>query len=238
FYNYMDLENENGIYYLHVIKSADNGKTWSKPMDITSQITKPEWRKDFQFITSGNGIQTRCGELLHCLANLKHGLHVFGSNDHGKSWYVIDTPIKPADESKMVELSDGKWMINSRVNGPGIRYVHVSSDKGQTWQTRADSTLIDPGCNASILRYDLDKKGKKSCLVFANAKMKKGRSNITVRVSYDDGNTWSEGKTVYPGSAAYSSLTILKNGDLGLFFEKDEYTQNAFASFPLSWLAE
>ncbi|MEG2156766.1 MAG: alpha-L-fucosidase [Bacteroidaceae bacterium] len=239
FYNFMDLENENGVYYFHVIKSADNGKTWSKPVDITSQITKPEWHKDFKFITSGNGIQTQSGELLHCLVNLNNGLHIFGSKDHGKSWFFINTPITPADESKIVELSDGRWMINSRVNGPGIRYVHISSDNGKTWQTRPDSTLIDPGCNGSILRYDLkNKKGKKSCLIFANAKMKKERSNMTVRVSYDDGETWSKGKTIYSGSAAYSSLTILKNGEIGLFFEKEDYTQNVFVHFPLSSLLQ
>lgn len=30
FYNYMDYEKERDIYYLHVVKSKDNGKTWSK----------------------------------------------------------------------------------------------------------------------------------------------------------------------------------------------------------------
>lgn len=239
FYNYMDLEKEKGIFYLHVTKSSDNGKTWSKPNDITSQITKPEWRKDFKFITSGNGIQTRSGKLLHCMVNLNKGLHVFGSNDHGKTWFVLDTPIKPADESKIVELNNGNWMINSRVNNPGFRYVHVSADQGKTWQSRPDSTLVDPGCNGSILRYTTIENGStKNRLLFANANMKKGRKNLTVRISYDEGKTWSVGKSIYPGSAAYSSLTILRNGDIGLFFEKDDYTQNAFVSFSLSWLTD
>lgn len=63
FYNFMDLDKERDIYYLHVMKSSDNGKSWSKPEDITSQITKPEWHKDFKFITSGRGIQTSTGIL-------------------------------------------------------------------------------------------------------------------------------------------------------------------------------
>ena len=54
FYNFMNLDTEKDIYYLHVVKSSDNGKTWSTPEDITSQIAKPEWREDFKFITSGN----------------------------------------------------------------------------------------------------------------------------------------------------------------------------------------
>jgi sialidase-1 len=239
FYNFMDLDNEKDIYYLHVIKSADNGLTWGKPEDITSQITKPEWHKDFKFITSGRGIQTKSGKLLHCMVNLNSGLHVFGSNDHGLSWYFIDTAIQPGDESKIVELANGIWMINSRVNGSGLRYIHTSTDEGQTWETHADSFLIDPGCNASIIRYTSIEDGdEKNRLLFSNAKMVKGRENMTVRISYDEGKTWTAGKTIYPGGSAYSSLTVLKNGNIGLFFEKDNYKENAFVSFSLKWLTD
>lgn len=239
FYNFMDLENEKNVFYLHCVKSSDHGKTWSDPVDITSQMAKPEWKNDFKFITSGTGIFTGTGKMLHCLVNLKLGVYVFGSDDHGKSWYFIDTPVKPADESKIVELADGSWMINSRVNGTGMRYVHVSKDEGKTWESRAEPALIDPGCNGSIIRYTSVNDGyKKNRLLFANAKMEKGRKNMTVRISYDEGQTWSEGKTIYPGSSAYSSLTILKNGDIGLFFEKEEYKENPFLSFSLKWLTD
>ena len=239
FYNFMDLEKEPDIYYLHVIKSSDHGKSWSEAEDITSQIAKAKWHKDFKFITSGRGIQTRSGKLLHCMVNLDHGLHLFGSDDHGKSWHLIDTALKPGNESKVVELEDGRWMVNCRANGRGIRYVHVSSDQGNTWDTRPEPELIDPGCNGSIIRYTSTIDGYQlSRLLFSNAKMKKGRENMTVRISYDEGLTWTEGKTIYPGGSAYSSLTVLENGDIGLFFEKDNYTENLFVSFSLEWLTD
>ncbi|MCB0471692.1 MAG: exo-alpha-sialidase, partial [Flavobacteriaceae bacterium] len=210
FFNFMDLDNEKDIYYLQFIKSKDNGKTWSEPTDITSQISKPEWHNDFKFITSGRGIQTRSGILLHCMVNLHNGMHVFGSDDHGESWYVIDTPISPADESKIVELEDGSWMINSRANKTGYRYVHISNDNGKSWQSKAAIDLPDPGCNASIIRYTSTKDGyKKNRLLFSNANSKTNRVNMTVRVSYDEGKTWTAGKTIYGGSSAYSSLTVL-----------------------------
>ncbi|NQU51652.1 MAG: exo-alpha-sialidase [Bacteroidetes bacterium] len=239
FYNFMDLDNEKDVYYLHVVKSADNGKSWSEPEDITAQIAKPEWHKDFKFITSGRGIQTSTGKLLHCMVNLDSGLHLFGSDDHGKTWYFIDTPIKPGNESKVVELADGSWMINCRTNGKGMRYVHVSTDEGKTWKTRPEPALIDPGCNGSIIRYTSIEGGyTKNRLLFSNAKMVKGRQNMTVRVSYDEGLTWTAGKTIYPGGSAYSSLTVLENGDIGLFFEKDGYKENPFVSFSLKWLTD
>jgi len=239
FYNYMNLDTEKDIYYLHMVKSADNGKTWSEPVDITKQIAKPEWHKDFKFITSGRGIQTRDGKLLHCMVNLNSGMHLFASDDHGKSWYFIDTPIKPANESKIVELANGDWMVNARANGKKLRYVHVSSDEGKTWKTRAEEQLIDPGCNGSIIRYTAIEDGyKKNRLLFSNAKRTKGRKNMTVRVSYDEGKTWTEGKTIYTGGSAYSSLTVLENGDIGLFFEQDGYKKNPFVSFSLKWLTD
>ena len=239
FYNYMDLDYEKDVYYLKVIKSSDNGKTWSKPQDITTQISKPEWHKDFKFITSGRGIQTANGTLLHTLVNLQKGVFLFVSKDHGVTWYVLDTPITPGDESKIVELANGNWMVNSRLNNKGFRYVHKSTNNGERWQSLADSLLVDPSCNASIIRYTSIKEGDdKNRLLFSNAKMKDNRMNLTIRISYDEGQTWTEGKTIYAGSAAYSSMTVLKNGDIGVFFEKDDYTENVFVSLTLKWLTD
>lgn len=237
FYNYMDLDKEKNIYYLHVVKSSDNGQTWSEPADITDQITKPSWHEDFKFITSGRGIQTRDGWLLHTLVNLENGLHVFGSKDHGESWFLIDTPIKVGDESKIIQLSDGNWMINSRVNEGGKRYVHVSSDQGKTWTSREATDLTDPGNNAGIITYTISEDGvRKPILLFSNTNSATDRENLTIRISEDNGQTWSEGKTIYAGSAAYSSMTVLENGQIGLFFERDDYSKNTFVKFDIEWV--
>ena len=195
FYNYMDLTYNKDKYFFHYVKSTDHGKSWSKPIDITSQISLSDWGNDFKFITSGRGIQTKDGTLLHCLVNLERGMHVFGSKNFGKTWFLIRTPIQPADESKIVELADGSWMINSRVTGQGYRHVHVSSDKGKTWKSYPDTSLIDPQCNASIIRYTLEEEGHSvNRLLFANANSATGRTNMTVRVSYDEGKNMDPGQ--------------------------------------------
>ncbi len=231
FYNYMDLNIEKDIYYFHYVKSKDNGKTWSKPIDITKEISLPGWEKDFKFITSGRGIQTESGQLLHCLVNIQKGLHVFGSDDHGRSWYIIQKPITPADESKIIERADGSWMINSRVSKIGKRFKHLSNNQGQNWKSFEEPQLPDPACNASIIRFSLKKNGyPNDIMLFSNANSSSERKNMSIKFSYDEGENWSEGLVIYQGSAAYSSMTILPNGNIGLFFEKDDYSKNSFVS--------
>ena len=231
FFNYMDLDNAKDIYRFMVIKSSDNGENWSEPIEITNNIIKKGWEKDFMFITSGRGIQTKDGTLLHCLVNLNKGTHVFGSKDHGKSWFLIDTPLSPGDESKIVELSNGNWLVNSRVNSNDSRYSHISKDNGQTWATYKNKDLKDPGCNASLINYD-------EFLLFTNAFDSKYRKNLSLSISEDQGKTWAKNQNIYTGESAYSSMTKLKNGDIGVFFEKDNYTKNVFVRIPKSWLAK
>ncbi|MFK8163392.1 MAG: exo-alpha-sialidase [Lewinella sp.] len=236
-YNYMDLVKAKGEYRLKMIRSSNHGKSWSEPVDLTAHITKPAWKEDFQFITSGRGIQTKSGKLLHTLVNLRRGLFVFGSDDHGTTWYLIDTPIKPGDESKIMELKDGNWMINSRVAKSGLRFIHTSADEGKTWQTQADSLLIDPACNASLIRYTgVDQSDAGGVLLFSNANDPEQRQNLAIRFSEDEGKSWSAGRTAYAGGAAYSSMTVLHDGSIGLFFEKDGYRENVFVRVALGWV--
>ena len=227
FFNYMNLTTEKDIYYFRLISSKDNGKSWSEPFDITHDLSIDEDRNDFKFITSGRGIQTSDGILLHTIVNLEKGLFVFKSDDHGRSWHTLPTAIEPGDESKIVQLPDGSWLINSRVNGTGYRTVHISYDEGITWESRTDSTLIDPGCNASLIRAG-------EMLLFSNLGSNDTRENLQIRISEDSGRTWSLLKSIYPGSAAYSSITLLESGSLGILYEREDYGEIMFETISLS----
>ncbi len=235
FYNVWHVSAGDGIYRFYVQESKDNGKKWSKPRDITKDIAFPEWpfgkpgnKGGFIFISSGSGIQLNdeAGTLLHTLVHVGDGNALFGSDDHGKTWKAFGKPVKNGDECKVVELSDGRWMINSRdyYRGKG-RLIHITADKGMTWTSTYDKILLDPGCNAQIMRY-----GKKA-LLFTNCKAE-NRSNLFLRTSIDDGATWSKGIPIYRGGAAYSDLTALPKGGVGILYEGEGYGTIDFVIVP------
>lgn len=56
------------------------------------------------------------------------------------------------------------------------------------------------------------------------------RQNLTLHSSRDDGRTWQPVVSVYPGSAAYSSLVADGPSAVALAFERDNYGHISFAA--------
>ncbi len=245
FYNVWESKKEWGVYKFYVQESSDNGKTWSKPRDISQDIAFPEWpfgkkrnEGGFIFITSGTGLYTKEGWIVHTIVHVGDGNALFGSKDHGKTWQAIGKPVKNGDECKVVELSDGSWMINSRWRGGG-RQIHVSKDQGETWESYYDNNLKDPQCNAQLMTVKVGQKGKnkaKDVLLFSNCNSG-GRNNLYVRASKDDGKTWTDGICIEPKGAAYSDMTLYKADDkkmLGVLWEGAGYQTINFTTIPLA----
>ena len=148
FYNYLDHDTKfnkerpsrTAVDYRYYLQTSDDhGKTWSEPKDIRDEVLPGHLtRRDFVFVTSGRGTQTRSGLLAHTVVHVGKAGYLFGSSDQGKTWGALrkTSPFSPANESKFIELSDGTWMINARVNGSGYRYVHRSTDQGKTWVSK------------------------------------------------------------------------------------------------------
>ena len=215
-------------YRFLVQESADCGATWTKPRDITMDVAFPGWgfgkpsnigKKDVEkaciFVPSGSGVQLADGTLLHTLSNVRQGIALFGSPDHGRTWRAFGKPIAcDGDENKVVELKDGSLMINARCcGGGGARAVYLSRDRGETWTPFAGERLEDPTCNGQLKRFG-------DLLLFTNCKHPKSRCNVTLRVSSDGGKTWSDGITVCPTQSMYSDFTRLPNGDVGVLYEE------------------
>ena len=229
FYNFMVSDKRNKEFRFMYQSSRDHGKTWGKSIDFTDQVAKPELKLAFKFITSGRGIQLADGTLMHNFARVGKGGTIFASKDHGKTWQAV-SDYSPADESKVVQLADGSLMVNSR-HAVGQRYEHRSADGGKTWTTSKFGPT-DPRCNASIMRYTF---GGKDLLLFCNAASPSGRKNLAVRVSRNNGKTWSDGKVIDPGPSAYSEMTVLTDGTIGVLYEPG-HTEVRFARFSLDAL--
>jgi endoglucanase len=168
------------------------------------------------------------------------------SDDHGKSWKLGGTVAPHTDECQVVELKNGALLLNMRnywgrdggqPDKGKRRALAWSKAGGKTWSDlHFDRTLIEPMCQASFLRYSWPGKDGKSRLLFSNPASTDKRHQLTVRLSYDEGKTWSFSKRVYAGSAAYSCLAVLPDRRIGLLYERDNYKRISFKAFTLAWL--
>ena len=225
---------------LHVVKSDDDGATWSPPRDLGAELCKPDW----YYIASapGNGIQLRRGRLIAPVYLPHRGGrrtgHSLYSDDHGKTWTLGEgTTGNPASEPQIVELVDGTLMMNMRQpRDKDCRAVARSTDAGLTWAAaKDDATLIEPACQGSFIRYTSTADGDdKDRLLFCNPAHKSRRQNLTVRVSYDEGRTWPVARVVHAGASMYSCLAVLPDKSIGVLWEKDNHL--TFARFTLEWL--
>lgn len=239
------------ILHAHVVESHDNGQTWVNPRTITDQVTagyEGQWFT--RFASSGEGIQLRygahAGRLIQQYAVANAGstslmaVSVY-SDDHGATWKPGTPSEGSADENKVVELSDGRLLLNSRTQGTaGQRLEAISYDGGQTWGPfRHNWDLTDPRNNASIIRaYPNAPQGsaRARVLLFSNADSSSARANGTIRVSYDDGFTWNEGKVFESGDMAYSTLHALGDGTWGLLYETGGYKNIDFMRVDAAYL--
>lgn len=228
---------DQGDYLLYMYKSTDNGNTWTDPMDLTAEILNGKWPNGFKFIASGRGLYTQDGKIMFMLDHVSDGNYLVVSNDHGATWEFKDVTLSGADESKIAELNDGTLMVNARAGGTGARYIYTSTDEGNSWTRRLDNTLIDPYCNAGFISYTQKRNGfNKNRLLFSNNKSSSSRTNMTVRISYDGGDTWSSGQQISP-EGGYSTLTVIEDGTIGLAYESSG-SGIKFARFSLEYLTE
>jgi sialidase-1 len=146
--------------------------------------------------------------------------HAIYSDDAGDSWKLGGvTPQDSVNESTVAELPRGRLMLNMRnASKKRVRQVSISKNGGKSWsKVKPDNALIEPVCEGNLLRYTFN--GKKDALLFSNPASQTARTDMTIRVSYDNGKTWAFKKILYAGPSAYSCLTILPNGNIGCYYE-------------------
>lgn len=258
-----EVRKGNGLREVWYKTSVDNGQTWSEAVNITLQVHRPnqpqvnpayhfeeDWRSYAN--TPGHAMQFSQGKYkgrIFIAANHSAGkpqshftdyaAHGFYTDDHGITFHLGATINYPgSNESMATELSHDKLMMNSRNQQGNLRarIVSLSSDGGTTWDvTYIDSVLVDPVNQGSILTVGR-KKGK-NIIAFCNAADTKRRDQLTLRISYDDGKTWSRKIGIakspegYKGDyTAYSDLVKLNKHKIGVLYEKDGYKEIVFTA--------
>ena len=211
-----------------MVRSGDDGKTWSKPENQTAKLKNPAWHL---FAPGpGNGITMKDGTLVMPTGGRdEKGLpfsNLMWSKDHGKTWTLSSPARSNTNESAVAELSDGSLMLNmrdnrnrkdkSRTNG---RAVSVTADLGKTWKVHPSDhgSLPEPVCMASLISHRL--KDGRAVLFFSNPHHKSRRQNMTLQMSLDDGKTWSKQVLLDKNGGAYSSLVMVNARTVGILYE-------------------
>ena len=236
-----------GTRTVWVMKSTDDGASWSAPVEVTASVKQTDWT--WYATGPGVGIQTRGGRLVipanHAEAGTGvHRSHIIYSDDGGGHWGIGASADAGTNESQVAELADGRLMLNMRNHPPkpeNFRMVAISVDGGRTLSPATpDRTLIEPPAQASLIRVTGGVAADRTRLVFANP-ASAARERLTVRVSDDEGASWPFARVIHDGPAAYSSLVALPDASIGLLFErgdKSPYERITFARLTLEWLTD
>ncbi|MCA8989817.1 MAG: exo-alpha-sialidase, partial [Planctomycetaceae bacterium] len=231
------------------MRSDDEGATWTEPIEITSTFEKFRKDYDWKILATGpaHGIQLTRGPhqgrlVVPVWLSLGTGGHahrpsvtatVF-SDDHGKTWQrgeiaVPDTPefVFP-NETVVIQLADGRVMLNSRTESKAHRRViTISPDGASNWtEPKFDEALLEPICMAGLVRVREPNKQQPGLIAFSNPhnlsrsdhKEQPGKSrdrkNVTIKLSEDDGQTWIASRTIEAGFSGYSDLATMPDGTI------------------------
>ncbi len=231
---------ETGQFML--VRSDDDGRTWSDPINITEQIKNPEW--NLLFNGPGKGICMQDGTLVFAAQyrdtnRVPHSTIVY-SKDHGATWEVGTGAHPETTEAQVIEVRPGTLMLNCRYNKSSARVVMTSSDLGKTWKEHVSSkkNLIEPGaCMASLIDVDQELgKSRGGWLLFSNPASLQARENLTIKASSNGGDDWPEDKQLLLDegrSAGYSCMSMIDSNTVGIVYEGST-SQLAFQRIPLT----
>ncbi|MEV6957860.1 exo-alpha-sialidase [Streptomyces sp. NPDC051207] len=246
----------------HLQYSDDDGRTWSRPRDLSDQILPPHWNSWYATgpvhgiqLTRGRhagrlvfGVNTETWDGTRISAN--HAALVV-SDDGGDSWRIGATDSWPVaadgtfrqkpSEVTLTERVDGSILVSGREQEGtdlGHRSQAVSRDGGDSFAApfRALPDLYTPQVQGAVLR-----RGDR-ILLSAPADPDRRRT-MMIRSSYDGGRTWDSvdrGTVVTRDWSGYSDLVGIDRDTVGLMYEggtADARDEIRFARFTDDWLA-
>lgn len=222
--------------------SDDHGVTWSDPVDLTRvarDMDDAQWRASV--IGPGGAIQARSGRLIApAWKVVPYGVFAIYSDDHGRTWErgAIVPGDNVGNEAELVELADGRILVDVRQSAGAHRWRATSRDGGQTWSPTEPGEAVSPVACA-IERYTLESAGDDRNRIVWTGPKGPGRSNLVVRISYDEGRTFPVERQISAKYAAYSDMTVLQDKTVAVLWErgvKHGYEFITFSRFGIEFL--
>jgi sialidase-1 len=211
--------------------SDDHGRSWSKPIDLTEvarDMNDSTWRVSWP--GPGGAIQTTKGRLVVALGKFPYESLAIYSDDHGQTWQRGQKVPGPdvRNECQVVELNDGRLLIDMRQEAEGPRWLAESNDGGATWGTPRPGVVATPVACA-IERYT--PAGAPRSQLLWTGPQGPGRKELVIRTSTDDGLTFPRVKTLSTDLAAYSEITVLKDNSVGVIWERGTEKSYQYITF-------
>ncbi len=222
--------------------SDDNGRTWSEPLDLT-RVARDYEDKQWRISVPGPGgaIQTSTGRIIVPFWRYApFRSFALYSDDDGKSWRRSELVPGEQDgnENQVVELADGRILMDIR-QGRGLhRLISHSDDGGHTWcQPRPGQPVTPVMC--AIERFTRKAgPGTRNRIIWTGP-AGPGRQRLTIWTSYDECRSFQNPRLLYDGPSAYSDLTILADGTVGVLWDRGVRRGYEFVTFTrlgLAWL--
>ena len=214
----------------HVSYSDDDGKTWSKPQDMT-RILRDQIKDGRTLVIPGpgSGIALARGKYAGRLViPMNHGAQwgpsVVYSDNHGATWQPGGALHANIGESKCADLSDGSVLFVGNPGPPETRrrltVITEGGTKNSTKFWHAEE-LSHVSCQGAVERYSWPKDGKPGLILYSGPGVNSARARGTLRGSYDEGKTWPWKLMYYQGPSGYSDIAVLPDGRVAVLFEKD-----------------
>lgn len=219
--------------YLWLVHSLDRGRTWSPPLILNPQVRRDE-PDDIRFYGAGPGRGTAAADgrvLFACYTqSAVTGLSFTSvlSSEDGRIWRRSRDVEKPSSEAVTAVIGKRLYLF--------ARYgqVCISRDGGGTWQPSGswpDGLFRD--CQLSAIAYSRPVGGRRMILLSGpggsarqNGKIWAGfvREEETGESGETEEIAWESVYEVNTGGAmfAYSCLTELADGTVGLLYESGE----------------